>query len=149
MENLPCELTSVTIVAKIHNLIENGDYNELVEFFEKKLHYCTSSSSLLLWKENGSAGWTACHFAASQIVPTEWWEWITNQAVTTDSWNTTTGTSSTKGNNFLYCKNALGQTVVDIFFRSYIRPVRRKKYDLFCVDDDVCVSLKFAVVINT
>lgn len=123
MENYLCE-SNIALVAKIHNFLENGAYHELVDLFEK-----SNSNSSLLWKENGSAGWTACHFAASQFMPTEWWEWIMNQASVP---------YLDLKNNFLHSKNALGQTVIDIFFRSYVRPVRSFIVTFFCTSTWEC-----------
>jgi hypothetical protein len=93
----------------------------------------------LLWETNGTGGWTACHYAAGNFVPTEWWEWILQLASSTvpsiaeqqqqeqqRTSSTTTSFNNNKKNNnrFLHTKNALGQTFIDIFFRSYLRPVR-------------------------
>ena len=125
-------------IVTIHKAIEDGTYHNLKHLLSvgrqhqhhqrTTLHHnnidepVQSSSSLyydctLLWESNGPAGWTACHFAASNFVPTEWWKWIMEHASLAPLHDTN------NTNLFVATKNALGQTVVDIFFRSYIRPV--------------------------
>jgi hypothetical protein len=105
-------------------------------------NYCYDTR---LWERNGTSTgrWTACHCAAGNFVPTECWECKLQSASSTTTstlpslaeqqqhrTSSTTSLSNDKVNSFLHNKNALGQTVIDIFFRSHIRPVPRQKIQL-------------------
>lgn len=124
-------------IRPIHTAIGEGAYPRLVRLLHRDFHPIEirpyeESMLLLLWEPNGTPGWTACHFAASQFVPAGWWEWILRIQAASVHRRVPTFSSSANNNQevnrrmnmFLESKNALGQTVTDIFFRSYVRPVR-------------------------
>jgi hypothetical protein len=81
-----------------------------LENFDRVRHLVHSGA--VLWKANDSSGWTALHLAAlSHSIPIDLWKWLLNKAA---------GQGSLQ---FWKRKNALGSSVLDIFFRSYLRPV--------------------------
>jgi hypothetical protein len=65
------------------------------------------------WWEPTTAttGWTVVHFAAAHFVPIEWWKWIVWQASRSDP------------TAFYKQRTALGETVFDIFFKTFLNPV--------------------------
>lgn len=64
----------------------------------------------ILWTPN-SMGWTAVHIAASHRMPLPTWEWIVSIA------------ASISQENFLTSLTCTGQSVVELFFRTYMCPL--------------------------
>jgi hypothetical protein len=59
-----------------------------------------------------TTGWTVVHFAAAHFVPIEWWQWIVGRASRSDP------------AAFYQQRTGLGETVLDIFFTTFLNPVR-------------------------
>jgi hypothetical protein len=95
--------SSISLAAAIHKAIRDGEYVQLPDLV---------THPELLWEAN-STGWTAVHYAASHFLPVEWWEWILERAVAVGD----------AAERFMTCKNALGQSVIDVFLRSYLEPL--------------------------
>ena len=128
-------VSRVQLASQVHKAIRDGDYAWLPE-----LVACgedgtddndddatrTSRAADVLWEAN-SSGWTALHYAASHFLPMEWWRWILERAVGgPDSNHNQSKADDGKGGypeRFQTVRNDLGETVVDIFFRSFLAPL--------------------------
>lgn len=110
------------LISSIHKAIRDGDYERLAECLEQadNSRACTSSRCKnILWEPNVS-GWTAVHFAAAHFLPLEWWEWILRRAADDDDDDETE--MSRFAFHHEYQRAALGQSVLDIFLKSFFDP---------------------------
>jgi hypothetical protein len=116
--------SSACPAAAAQTAIREGDYEKLPNLVH-------SGTQALLWQPNAS-GWTALHYAASQVCPVERWEWLLRQASqagdsthnqdsSQDSSETTVNTTVNLS-NFYSRRNHVGETVMDVFLQTAIHP---------------------------
>lgn len=128
-----CSSPSHQRTQTIHKAIRDGEYAALPDL--------VGSSPELLWRPNQS-GWTAVHYAAAHFLPTEWWQWVLERAVQAES------SEDSDENRFMTCRNALGQTVTDIFWKSYFDPLPWQSIQLKTRSTYLQMSIK-TVLSNT
>ena len=131
-------MSRVHLASQVHKAIRDGDYEWLPDLVTTPTHSASGFSSStgaggrggadILWEAN-SSGWTALHYAASHFLPLEWWRWILERSVD-DGGNHNIDNNNMDRHNvpeyhhrFQTVRNDLGETVLDIFFRSFLSPL--------------------------
>ncbi|KAL7581555.1 hypothetical protein ACA910_022118 [Epithemia clementina (nom. ined.)] len=132
-------MSRVHLASQVHKAIRDGEYAWLPDLvvasptnhnnggstnISLNLNNNDNNAAEILWEAN-SSGWTALHYAASHFLPLEWWRWILERAV---SGSPSCGSDNSNHINgyhhrFQTVRNDLGETVLDIFFRSFLAPL--------------------------